>query len=967
MLENILDFLKSIVKSRYFTFIVTYILLFSVLVGRMFYLQIVKGETYDKEASLQMQRSKTIKSSRGKIFDCNGKLLATNEQTYAITLEDSGELSDNPSKNRMILKCVNLIEKNGDSLDLEFPITYKKGKFRFNVNKSAELRFKRDIYYKKSVDELSEKQKKMTAEECFQYIRTSDKVNEIRFFTPAKDKNQDGIIDEEEKAAADADYSVEQALVIMTVRYALLMNTYSKYEPITLSSNVCEKTVAAIKENSPDLPGVEVSTELNRVYYDSEYFAHIIGYTGLISSETLESMREKDENTEYTSTDQIGKTGIEKEYEEELKGTKGKETLLIDSSSRIVNTTKEKDAIAGNDIYLSVDANLQKAAYKLTEKEIAGILTSKLVNSKSHGTKGKKASGILVSIYDVYDAILQNSIVDVKHFAEDSATDLEKSIYRKFKNSKEDAIRKMKSQLQYNNKTAGKDLSESLDGYLDYTFSMLKANNILNTDNMDTTNDVYSKYVNNKISLSEFISYAIKNNWVNLDTLEIGDDYYSSEEVFSKICDYIYDEVSDDLAFDKKVYHVMIDKGTISGTEICLLLYDQKVLKKNNATYIKLQTGMISPYNFLKSKIRSLAISPGELGLTPCAGSVVITSVKTGKVLALVSYPSYDNNKFANSVDSDYYSKVSTSSASALLNRATQQKAAPGSTFKMVTATTALEEGIISPYDTVHDGVQFKKINKPWPKCWSNYSHGNINVSQAIRHSCNFFFYEMGYRLGNGHSNVVDNEKGLNRLKKYASKYGLTSTSGIELAEAEPVSSDMDVVRSAIGQGSASYTPVQLSRYVTTIANGNTCYDLTLLDKIIDNKNSKTSKKQAKVKNELDISSSTLQAIKSGMKGVVENGSISSLFRKVPVTVAGKTGTAQITPNEPNHAWFVSFAPYEDPEISVTVQIPNGFTSSNAAELASNIYKYYFDKNSRKSLLNSKVSIPTIGSSRQMD
>ena len=161
----------------------------------------------------------------------------------------------------------------------------------------------------------------------------------------------------------------------------------------------------------------------------------------------------------------------------------------------------------------------------------------------------------------------------------------------------------------------------------------------------------------------------------------------------------------------------------------------------------------------MKSKIRSLEISAGDLGLTPCSCAVIVTDVKTGKVKALTSYPSYDNNKFANSVDADYYAKISTSSASPLLNRATQQKAAPGSTFKMVTATTALEEGIINPYTRIHDGVQFNKINKPLPKCWSTYSHGNINVSQAIQHSCNYFFYEMGYRLGNGHNTLVDNEK----------------------------------------------------------------------------------------------------------------------------------------------------------------------------------------------------------------
>ena len=220
----------------------------------------------------------------------------------------------------------------------------------------------------------------------------------------------------------------------------------------------------------------------------------------------------------------------------------------------------------------------------------------------------------------------------------------------------------------------------------------------------------------------------------------------------------------------------------------------------------------------------------------------------------------------------------------------------------------------------------------------------------------------MGYRLGNGHGNVVDNEKGLERLKKYASRYGLTDTSGIELPEAEPTFSDIDIVRSAIGQGSNSYTPVQLSRYVTTVANGSTCYDLTLVDKLVNTTTRKTTKNSANIKSDLDVSASTLSAIKTGMKNVVNNGSITSLFQNVPVTVAGKTGTAQVTANEPNHALFVSFAPFEDPEISVTVQIPNGFTSSNAAELASKVYKYYFDRASRKSLLNKKVSNPAMNS-----
>lgn len=950
MFDGVLDFLKTIVKSRFFSLIVTYVVLFNILIGRMFYLQIINGETYDKEASLQKQKIKTIKSARGKIYDCNGKLLVSNEQSYSITLEDSGELKKNVEKNAMILKCIELIEKYGDKLDLDFPITRtKKGTFKFNINHGAEIRFKKDIFFCTATRKLKETEKNMTAEELFHYIRTEDKVNTIHFF------------DKEEN------YTDEQAIRIMAVRYALLMNTYSKYEPITLSSNVSDRTVAAIKESSAQLPGVEVSTQMNRVYYDSEYFSHIVGYTGLISSETLAEMKDKDKNTEYTSADQIGKTGIEKIYEDKLKGKKGSETLIIDSSSRVVSSKKTKNAVAGDDIYLTVDSELQKATYKLAEKQIAGIVTSKLVNGKSHGTKGKKASGILISIYDVYDAILQNSIVDVTHFSKNKATSLEKSVYRAFTKAKKNAINSVKRQLTVSSKAHGKELSKTVNSYLDYIFSMLKSTQIFNVDTMDTTDAAYKKYINAKLSLSEFLMYAIKNNWINLDNLEVDNNYYSSEEVFEKIVSYILETIADDLSFDKKVYHSMVEKGTITGRQICMLLYDQGILKKNTTAYDKLNTGMTAPYDFLRSKIRSLEISPGELGLTPCSCSVIITDVKTGKVKALVSYPSYDNNKFANSVDSDYYAKISTSSASALLNRATQQKTAPGSTFKMVTATTSLEEGIIDSYSKVTDRVQFTKINKPWPKCWSNVSHGSINVSQAIQHSCNYFFYEMGYRLGNGHKTLVDNEKGLAKLKKYANKYGLTEKSGIELSEAEPSFSDIDIVRSAIGQGSNSYTPTQLSRYVTTIANGGTCYNLTLVDKFKNTRSGEKQKNNASVRNKLNFKSSTLPAIKTGMNNVVNAGSIKTLFQKVPVTVAGKTGTAQITDNEPNHALFVSFAPYENPEISVTVVIPNGFTSSNAAELASNVYKYYYDKGARKKLLNQKVSSPTISSSRQTD
>ena len=191
--------------------------------------------------------------------------------------------------------------------------------------------------------------------------------------------------------------------------------------------------------------------------------------------------------------------------------------------------------------------------------------------------------------------------------------------------------------------------------------------------------------------------------------------------------------------------------------------------------------------------------------------------------------------------------------------------------------------------------------------------------------------------------------------------FGLNDTSGVELTEFAPNISDYDCVRSAIGQSNNSFTPIQLSRYVTAIANRGTCYNLSILDRTEDAITKEVKQSSAKVKNTINILGSTWDAVYEGMKKVVNDGSINKLFKDSPVQVAGKTGTAQESKSKPDHALFVSFAPYSKPEISVTTVIANGYTSSNAAELASDVYTYYFDKKSRNKLMKQKVSAPKMG------
>lgn len=941
MIDRFADFIKGIFKSRIIPVYIIFLSLFVILIVRMFNLQIVKSDEITSGSVITDEKQRDIQSTRGNIYDRNGKILASNQISYSVTIEDTGTISTNEEKNEMIYKMIQIIYKNGDDLDIDFCIDIdKNGELYFNVNEAAQLRFKRDAYFAKSIDELTEEQKAADARTVFEYLRSDMSSNGPKF-------------------DVDAKYSVKDALDIIKVRYTMKINSNTKYIPITIANNVKDATVVAIKENSDELPGVNIDDAATRLYYDSKYFSNIIGYTGGISNDDLAEIRETYPDYNYTTEDQIGKTGIELSMEEALRGTKGSETLVIDAYSRISGIKDVVNPTAGNDVYLTIDSDLQKACYDILEKKLAGILISKINNSNDSGTKGESASDIRIPIYDVYNAIIKNNIVDTGKFDSKKASTVEKNVYRKYTSRKKTVLRKLRNCISTGYTNSSEKLSDEYNAYLSFIYDMLVENNMLEKSKIDTGDETYSKYTAGKISLSKFLEYAIVNNWIDLDKLNIGEDMYTTSELFERLKTYIFDRIDNNKSFDKLIYQYMIYNYQISGTEICMILINQGIVTTKDDTVASLLGGSLSPYEFIKSKITDLELTPAMLALEPCSGSIVITDINNGDILAYVSYPNYDNNKFANGIDSKYYSKILDDSSYPLMNRPSTQKTAPGSTFKMVTATAALEEnGVLkTPLEKIMDKHEFTKV-VPSPKCWSTSSHGNINVTDALKYSCNYFFYEIGYRLGLTHGGVLNHDTGLRKLRKYAEMYGLSDTSGLELSEASPQISDYDCVRSAIGQGKNSYTPVQLSRYVTTIANSGTCYDLTIIDKTISPADGKVTNNKAEIHNKVNVSQTTWNYIHQGMRKVVTGGSVDSLFRKLNVEVAGKTGTAQESAYKPNHALFVSYAPYDNPEISVTTVIPNGYTSGNAAELARDIYTYYYDTEKREKLLSSKVSVP---------
>ena len=964
--ERIKSGIAGIVQSRIFVLIVVFCITSAILVQRIFYLQIVKGQEYLDDYKLQIQKTKEIQGTRGNIYDRNGTLLAYNELAYSVTIEDNGSYDSIAQQNKVLNKTIStvieMVESNGDTVINNFGIILdSNNNYQFVAqNETQKLRFIADVYGKATIDQLSAKQKALTADEVIHYLCT--------------DKQKFGINEE----------NMEKSMVLklINIRYQIWLNSYQKYISTTIAEDVSEATVADVMENLDKLSGINVEEETLRKYTDSKCFANIIGYTGQISQEEFDALSES-EQEEYSKTDTVGKSGIEKTMDAQLQGKKGSEKLYVNNVGKVIKTVKGKTPKAGNDLYLTIDANLQKAAYNILEQELAGVLLTKIQNSLDFDrNKVDDGSDVVIPIGDVYNAMIGNDVLDMTHFSDANAGDAEKQVASLFASRKE-TVKNSLTDIFNNQKAAAySDQPKEVQAYLTYLVTDVLTNGtgVLMSKAIDTNDDMYKAWKEDEsINVYTYLNYAISKNWVDTSLLKnyvnSNEQYSDSSEVYQGIVNYIMDYINTDNSFDKLIYRYMIKSGTITGRQVCMMLYEQGVLEMDEAQYNRLRAGTVAAYDFMRSKIQSLQITPGQIGLEPCTGSMVATDPKTGEVLACVSYPGYDNNKLANTMDSDYYSKLLTNSSRPFYNNATQEKTAPGSTYKPLAAIAGLTEGVIDTNTYITCAGVYKRVT-PNPRCWIYPSaHGNLKVSQAIQHSCNDFFYEVGYRLGLNSAgeaqetgdttdnkttqNYYSSERGIARLQKYAEEFGLGATSGMEIPESEPQISDDNAVLSAIGQGTNNYTTSQLARYITAVANEGTVYNLSLLDKVTDSKGNVVEDYTPEVKNKItDVSSNTWNAVHEGMRAVVtsEHGDIFTKLNASNVQLSGKTGTAQQSKTHPDHGLFVGFAPSNDPEIAFAIRIANGYSSTFAAEVGNDVMEYYYQVTPEDELITGEAS-----------
>jgi len=954
--------IKQVVTSRITPMVILFAVMFGALVFRLFQLQIVEGAGYQEEYLESTKREIYTTATRGNIYDCNGIPLAYNELTYSVTVLDNGTYPTGYAKNKMLLRLIRLLDDYDVTLVGDTPLAVlEDDTIVFTTTSESKHRaFLRDFYGLRSTSLLD------THNDDNELINRSD-ITAQEVYEKYIDKY--GIGDDSSRSPNTYEYTLEEGLKLINMRIAMAASSYRKYEAVTLATGLDTSAMMAVKEAAADLSGVDIAEETIRVYNDAYEFAHILGYTGKASTDDLKTLQTDAEEAgiadakKYAAGDVVGKAGIEEYMELDLSGTKGTAEIYVDNEGRIIETTSSTAPLAGNDVYLSIDRDLQVGIYHLAEQMVAGILVEKIENVEpdhSRVTKNK-----VIPIKRVYYQLIGNNILSMSQFDEWDASEVEKNIFSKMEEERSIVMEEIRYELTRDNPIAYNDLDENNQSYTSYILTLLKNGGYIISDKIDTDDETYKAWVAGTISLKEYLNYAISMNWVDTTRLQIEEKYPTANTIYQVMLDTVMEILKTNSDFCKKIYEILVYDGTITGRELCLALFEQGVLEWNEENVEKLVNGgNNAAYNFIKKTISNLEITPGELALTPSACSVVISDVKTGQAKALVSYPSYDINRLSGTIDAAYYSQLQNDAATPLYNTATQALRAPGSVFKMVSAAAALEEGVYGLTEEIFDTGTYVQFNGQYKlNCWNLRGHGPMNVVSALSWSCNYYFGDVGYRLSLEDDGTYSSALGLSKLAKYASMFGFDSKSGIEIYENQPSISDENPIPSAIGQGTHAFANIHLARYATALATKGNMYRFTLLDHVTDSTGNVLKEHEPEIQYTIDLKESTWNALWDGMYHVVTDGSAYEPFEDCVTSLAGKTGTAQEATTKPNHARFVCFAPYEDPEIALTITIPNGYTGTNAALLANEVLNFYYGAITLEEIVSNGEAIDADGGS----
>ncbi len=632
--------------------------LFIIVIVRFYKLQIIENTTHKDNITASVQRTVDISALRGNIYDRYGKPLVVNKSKYVLKIDPQVIPSNKKVQNEILIKTIDLLEKNEETYIDVLPIS-KGVPFTFTEDTQAVRRFITN-YVPYNNQEHKEELYTYSPEQLMAYLRGEE------------------VFDLEETI------SDEDARKIISVRLQLRQTTYQKYKNVTICEDLSMQTVSTIEENQSEFPGITVAIEPQRYYNGGRAFGNIVGYTRHITASQYETLKEQG----YDEDDIVGQVGIEGTMESELKGEKGYQVIEVDNVGRTIFTKETKEAINGNDIYLTLDANLQEAVFEAVEKRLSEAIVKRL--------KGGGRNVIPLTGREVLVSMATNNQLDFKQMKLASEDSMQRQLYEKINTSYQEAL----------------------------------------------------------VALEEGESLDIKQHFYNM----------------------LHDE-----------------QVLITNQELLLALSEQGSLKLSATQVENIKKGQYgSLETLLIEEFESGDLKPDQTNIMPFSGSAVVVDINTGETLALVGYPSFDSNDFTQNFN-EVYSKLydGVDARNLEINRALKTARAPGSTFKMLVAVAGIEEGVITEDTVMNDTGFYTKAGKPYPRCWhftnNGYGHGNVDLKRALEVSCNYYFYDIPYRLGLKYGAPYG---AIETLTKYVEMFGLHQKTGIELEETMPNVSD---------------------------------------------------------------------------------------------------------------------------------------------------------------------------------
>ena len=654
---------RRLLSDRLFVIAMVITGMFMVLIYQFYTLQVIEHATYEEDLRASVQKEVEIPAIRGLIYDRYGKPLVSNKPIYVLKTDPQVSLKKD-EYNQILLKVANLLEENEDTYIDNMPIS-KTVPFTFTEDAQSIRSFITN-YVPYDNQEHKEIIYTYSAPELMAYLRGEEGYN------------------------LSKDISDEDARKILAMRLQISQTTYQKYKTVTLAKDISMETLAAIEENQDKYPSIIAEVESQRFYTDlySKAFGNILGYTRMITENQYNQLKESG----YEKDDLVGQVGIEGSMEAELRGEKGSKLIEVDNAGRTVFTLETNEAKAGNDVYLTLDADLQLATYEAMEKRLAEGIVARL--------QGKEKT-IPLTGREILISMAKNNQLDFKRMEKAPKSEMQRQLYERINED----YKKTLQQLEEKEKNLPDDKKTHL---------------------------------------------SIQQHFANM---------LDNEEIL------------------------------ITDRELLLALGEQQSLKLDEEQMTRIRNGNLGSIEaLLIAELENGELKPDQTAIMPFSGAAVVVDVNTGEVLSLVGYPSYDSNEFTQNFNT-IYRKLhdDVDERNVEINRALKTAKAPGSTFKMIVAVAGLEEEIVTPETTINDTGIYPNAGEPAPKCWiytnSGHGHGSLNVQGALEVSCNYYFYDIAYRLGLKYGAPYG---GIDVLSKYVEMFGLSHKSGIELDETAP-------------------------------------------------------------------------------------------------------------------------------------------------------------------------------------